>query len=134
MTAVRSQPAPIHPSRSRTALVVSAHGQVRDDWARYFEGLGIRTLRCAGPEAACALLAGDASCALHEQADFAIYDNASVTPPLMLRLIRSPGSLSIAFAEDRISDECGHTPVITSLASDARDRGCIGLRSDRLGR
>ena len=78
--------------------------------------------------------AGDARCPLHEQADFAIYQDSGVTPLLMLKLIRSPRSLPIAFAKDRISETGQHAPVITSLASDAHTSGCIGLPQDRIGR
>ena len=124
-------------ARSRTALVVSAEEQVRADWSRYFERLGLRTLRCVGPQATCPLLAhtgADARCALHEQADVAIYQDSVVTPLLMLKLIRSPRTLPIAFAKDRVSETGQHAPVITSLASDAHTSGCIGLPPDQMGR
>ena len=124
-------------ARSRTALVVSADEQVRADWARYFERLGLRTLRCVGPQATCPLLAdkgGDARCALHEQADFAIYQASVATPLLMLKLIRQRRTLPIAFAKDRVSEIGEHAPVITSLASDAHENGCVGLPQDRIGR
>lgn len=55
-------------SRSRTAVVVGASEDVRTGWARYFEALGFRTLRCADPQVMCSLLAGDVSCPLHRQA------------------------------------------------------------------
>ena len=127
----------IPPSRSRTALVVSADEQVRADWSRYFERLGLRTLRCVGPQATCPLLAhtgGVARCALHEQADFAIYQDSVVTPLAMLKLIRHRRTLPIAFAKDRVSEIGEHAPVIMSLASDAHEDGCIGLPQDRIGR
>lgn len=111
---------------SRTALVVSADPQVRADWARYFEALGLHSLRCVGPEVLCALLAGSRSgCPLHDEADLAVYDRSAVTPELALRLVRAGRSVPIAFAEDRIGPAGRHEPFITSLAADA-DGGCIG--------
>lgn len=124
----------IRPSPSRTALVVSADGEIRADWAQYFEELGMRTLRCVGPQVMCALLSGDERCPLHEEADFAIYERASVTPELTLKLIRPARPLPIAFAKDRISDDGRHRPQITSLASEAQGRGCFGTPPGSLDR
>jgi hypothetical protein len=81
--------------------VVSADPAVRSDWARYFEALSMRTLRCVGPQVLCVLLDG-AHCPLHEEADLAIYDRAALTPELTLRLIRAGRSLPIAFAADKL--------------------------------
>ena len=108
----------------RVALVVSADAGIRGDWARYFEALGMRTLRCSGPDVPCALLAGP-SCPLHDAADIAIYDRATVTPELTLRLIRVTHDLPVAFAQDRLSAEGWHEPAITSVASQGGS-GCIG--------
>lgn len=123
----------IRPARSRTALVVSADADIRADWARAYEALGFRTLRCVGPQVMCALLAGDARCPLHDEADFAVYDRATVTPELTLKLIRRKRSLPIAFAKDRLR-EGHHEPQITSLASDAPDDGCFGRAPGALDR
>ena len=112
------------PSRSRTALVVSADPAVRSDWASYFEAQGLRTLRCVGPQVLCALLDG-AHCPLHEEADLAIYDRASVTPELTLKLIRASRSLPIAFAKDQLDAHGHHEPVVTAVASEGAD-ACIG--------
>lgn len=110
----------MHPSRPRIALVVSADGEVRADWARYFEGLGMRTLRCVGPTVSCALIAGNTRCPLHEEADFAVYDRSSVTPELTLKLLCPKLPLPIVFAQDRISNEGRHEPLVTSLGAEAR--------------
>lgn len=118
--------APTSPPRPRTALVVSADAEIRADWAQAYEALGFRTLRCVGPFVTCALLTGDARCPLHEEADFAVYDRASVTPELTLKLIRPKRSLPIAFANDRLDHDGCHQPQITSLASDALDQACFG--------
>lgn len=116
----------------RAALIVSADTEIRSDWASYFESIGMRTLRCAGPEAHCALLAG-ARCPLHEEADIAVYDRATLTSELTLRLIRAGRTLPIAFAADR-SDAAGrHEPRITSIASQGAD-ACVGLSAAKLGR
>ncbi len=117
---------PIRPARSRTALVVGASEDVRTGWARYFEALRFRTLRCAGPQVMCSLLAGDASCPLHRQADVAVYEETAVTPELMLMLLRSSRSLPIAFGTDRINDRGQHEPQITAVRSGALAPGCVG--------
>lgn len=110
-------------TRSRTALVVSANGAVRADWARYYEAFGIRTLRCVGPQVMCPLVAGDPHCHLYDDADFVVYDQLTVTPELTLKLVRPKRSLPIAFATDRIDHDGHHTPQITSLASATHDSG-----------
>ena len=112
------------PPRARTALVVSADPAVRSDWARYVEALGMRTLRCVGPQVLCALLDG-ARCPLHEEADLAIYDRASITPELTLKLIRASRSLPIAFATDQLDAHGHHEPLITAVASEGAD-ACVG--------
>jgi len=84
----------------------------------------MRTLRCVGPQVLCALLDG-ARCPLHEEADLAIYDRATLTPELTLRLIRASRSLPIAFATDQLDAHGHHEPVITKVASGSAD-ACIG--------
>jgi hypothetical protein len=118
--------------KPRTALIVSADPAVRGDWARMFEALGMKTLRCVGPQVLCALLDGE-RCPLHEEADLAVYDRATVTPELTLRLIRASHALPIAFAQDRVSMERRHEPVITSVASEGAG-SCIGSTARRRGR
>jgi hypothetical protein len=105
-------------------LVVSADAEVRAGWARYFEALGMETLRCSGPLVPCVLLEG-ADCPLHEQADLAIYDRGSMTPELTLGLIRRSSQLPIAFARDRLDAQDHHEPIITTLASEGA-AACIG--------
>lgn len=118
----------------RTALVVSGDPQIRADWARYFEALGMRSLRCVGPQVLCALLDGSRSgCPLHAEADLAVYDRSTVTPELALRLVRVGRSLPIAFAEDHLGPDGRHEPTITALAADATG-GCIGPLMDGTGR
>jgi hypothetical protein len=118
---------------SRTALVVSADPAIRSDWARYFEGLGMRALRCVGPQVTCALLVGS-SCPLHAEADIAVYDRAAVTPEFTLRLMRVGRSLPIAFAKDRLDNVARHVPLVTDILPRGRDDGCFGLAADKLGR
>lgn len=118
---------------NRTALVVSADPEIRGDWARYFEGLGMCALRCVGPQVLCALLDGGARCPLHDEADLAVYHREAVTPELALRLLRVGRSLPIAFADDRIDPEGRHEPSITTLASDAAG-GCFGPPVAGVGR
>jgi hypothetical protein len=118
---------------SRTALVVSADAEVRADWAHYFERIGMRTLRCVGPQIACALLDGD-SCPLHAEADLAIYERAALTPELTLKLMRASRWLPIAFARDQRDGAGHHEPLVTGTMSGGRNNACIGLPSDQLGR
>ncbi len=114
----------IRPSRLRTALIVSGDSAVRADWARHLEALGMRTLRCVGPQVLCVLLDG-AHCPLHDEADLAIYDRSTLTPELTLKLIRASHSLPIAFAKDQLDAHGRHEPVITAVASEGAD-ACVG--------
>lgn len=119
---------------SRTALVVSGDPQIRADWARYFEALGMRSLRCVGPQVLCALLDGSRSgCPLHAEADLALYERSTVTPELALRLMRAGRSLPIAFAEDHLGPDGRHEPSIIALAADAGG-GCFGPAVGGTGR
>lgn len=118
---------------TRTALVISADPEIRADWSRYFEGLGLRALRCVGPQVTCALLGG-ASCPLHAEADIAVYDRDAVTPEFTLRLLRLGRPLPIAFATDRLAPDARHVPLVTDVLPRGRDDGCIGLAVDKLGR
>jgi len=117
-------PKPTDTRDARTALVVSADPAVRADWARSFEAIGMKTLRCVGPQVLCVLLDGG-RCPLHEEADLAVYDRETVTPELTLRLIRASHALPIAFARDRVTENGRHEPVITSVASEGAG-SCIG--------
>jgi len=108
-------------TRSRTVLVVSADPAVRADWSRCFEALGMRTRRCVGSQVLCVLLDGGRQCPLHDEADLAIYDEAALTPELIVRLVRARHSLPIAFAKDRLNAAGHHEPLITSVASHDRD-------------
>ena len=111
---------PFRSSPPRTALVVSADPAVRSDWARYFEARGMRSLRCVGPEVLCVLIDG-VRCPLHEEADLAIYDRASVTPELTLKLVRASDAFPIAFAKDVLDADGRHEPVVTAVASEGAD-------------
>lgn len=118
---------------ARTALIVSADPEIRADWARYFERLGMRTLRCVGPQVACALIGGT-TCPLHADADIAVYDGAAITPEFTLRLLRAGRTLPIAFAKDRLDGETRHVPLVTDVLPRGRNEGCIGPAVDHLVR
>lgn len=118
--------------RPRTALVVSADPEIRADWARYFNALGMRTTRCGGPRSGVCPLLGGTRCPFHEGADIAIYDRATLTPELTLRIVRAGRSLPIAFAQDRLDQHGHHEPAITAIADDGIDT-CVGS-SDSLAR
>lgn len=121
------------PPRVRTALVVSADPDVRGDWAGYFEGLGLRSLACAGPSPRCALLE-QGSCPLLQQADVAVYDRSTLTPQLTLRLVRTSRAVPIAFARDQRDEHGHHQPLVTGVASRARTTACIGIPGPEVGR
>jgi len=109
---------------ANTALIVSGDPAVRAGWARFFDARGLRTIRCVGPQVLCVLLDGG-RCPLHDEATIAIYDRASLTPELTMRLIRADRSVPIAFAADRLDAEGHHEPLITSVAPRGR-AVCIG--------
>ena len=118
-------------SQPKTALVVSSDPQVRSDWARYFASLGMATLSCAGPQPQCGR--AGTPCPLHAAADLAVYDRATLTPELTLRLVRAGRSLPIALAADRLDPAGRHAPRITAIASRSLD-ACVGLSAEKLSR
>jgi hypothetical protein len=65
-----------------SVLVMSGDSALRGDWAKFFEEQGMRTIRCAGPEATTCALEIGRSCPLHQEADLIFYDEESVTPRL----------------------------------------------------
>jgi hypothetical protein len=88
---------------------------LREGWARTFEGLGMRALRCAGPENTSCALETSARCPLHDDADLAFYDQESVTAALAVRLLTLPRTLPITLARDRATPEGGHEPMPVQL-------------------
>lgn len=94
----------------RRLVVVSADPERRTRWAGYFESEGARTMRCAGPEVACALARGLLRCPLLDDADGAVYDAAAVTPEFLIGLVRRYPNLNLAFARD--TDQPGGQPII----------------------
>jgi len=101
----------LHPHR--TVLVMSADPAVREGWARYFETRGLGVIRCAGPEATHCALALGPHCPLHDEADAAYYENASVTEELAADLIKRPRLLPIFFANDRLTADGQHEPEVS---------------------
>ena len=93
-----------------TVLVMSKDPALREGWARSFEALGMRAMRCAGPENTSCALETSARCPLHDDADVAFYDQESVTAALAVRLLTLPRTLPIALARDRATPEGGHEP------------------------
>jgi hypothetical protein len=110
-----------------TVLVMSKDPILREGWARTFEGLGMRAMRCAGPEnTSCALDSGT-RCPLHDDADVAFYDQESVTAELAVKLLTLPRTLPITLARDREMPEGGHEPVPVQLL-DPRAGGWLRRR------
>jgi hypothetical protein len=88
---------------------------VREGWARTFEALGMRAVRCAGPDNTSCALENSARCPLHDDTDVAFYDQDSVGAWLAVRLLTLPRTIPIALARDRGTAEGGHEPVPTQF-------------------
>jgi hypothetical protein len=101
---------------------MSTDPTVRDGWAKTFEALGMRVMRCAGPENTTCALENSARCPLHDDADVAFYDQNSVTAALAVRLLTLPRTLPITLARTRKTPEGGHEPVPVQLL-DPRGQG-----------
>jgi len=114
--AIRSSTA----SSSLTVLVMSRDGERRSDWAEYFEGFGLRTMRCAGPQATTCALSLDRRCPLHEEADFIFYDQESLTPELESQLRQLPPLAPIAYARSERDARGRQFPVATDIFSGRR--------------
>ena len=93
---------------------------VRGGWARTFEALGMRAMRCAGPENTSCALETNARCPLHDDADVAFYDQSSVTAALAVKLLTLPRTLPMTLARDRQTEEGGHAPVPRQLLDACR--------------
>lgn len=105
-----------------TVLVMSKDPALREGWARTFEAIGMRAMRCAGPDNTSCALESSARCPLHDDADVAFYDQDSVTAELAVRLLTQPRTLPITLARDRETPEAGHEPVPVQLL-DPRGQG-----------
>lgn len=105
-----------------SVLAMSKDPVVREGWARTFEALGMRAMRCAGPENTSCALESAARCPLHDDADVAFYDQDSVTAALAVKLLTLPRTLPITLARDRETPEGGHEPVPVQLL-DPRSHG-----------
>lgn len=79
-------------------LVMSGDAERRAEWAKFFEEQGMRTIRCAGPEATTCALEIGTRCPLHQEADLIFYDEESVTPRLEEQLDLIPLITPIAYA------------------------------------
>ena len=102
-------------SAPTTVLVMSKDPVLREGWARSFEALGMRAMRCAGPENTACALETSARCPLHDDADVAFYDQESVTAALAVRLLTLPRTLPITLARDRATPDGGHEPMPVQL-------------------
>jgi hypothetical protein len=114
--AIRSSRSP----RPMSVLVMSADAERRGEWARFFEDQGMRTIRCAGPEATSCALETSNRCPLHEEADLIFYDHLSVTRALEEQLDLIPLPTLIAYASSMHSPGGGQYPVTERLRSAAR--------------
>jgi len=88
---------------------------LREGWARSFEALGMKAMRCAGPENTSCALETSAHCPLHDDADVAFYDQESVSAALAVRLLTLPRTLPITLARDRATPDGGHEPMPVQL-------------------
>jgi hypothetical protein len=94
---------------------MSKDPSLREGWARSFEALGMRAMRCSGPENTSCALETSARCPLHDDADVAFYDQESVTAALAVRLLTLPRTLPITLARDRVTPDGGHEPLPVQL-------------------
>lgn len=108
------------PSLTRTVLVVCADGAVRSDWATYFEASGLRTRRCVGATVSCVLLDGWRHCPLQDEADLAVYEQQSCTPSFRERLLRTARIVPFALAEDQLTSDGRHEPIVAEVIPPAR--------------
>jgi hypothetical protein len=113
---IRSSSAP----SSLTVLVMTGDGHRRDDWAKYFEKVGVRPIRCAGPEATTCALSLEKRCPLHQEADFIFYEEESVTPQLEGQLRALPPNAPIAYARTKVGSDGREFPVATRIFSRTR--------------
>jgi hypothetical protein len=111
--AIRSASAP----SSLTVLVMSGDSHRREDWAKHFERVGIRPIRCAGPANSTCALSLQQRCPLHEEADFIFYDEESITPELEGQLRMLPPSASIAYARSQRDADGREFPITTMIFS-----------------
>jgi hypothetical protein len=101
---------------------MSGDAERRAEWAKFFEEQGMRTIRCAGPEAASCALEIDTRCPLHEHADMIFYDEESVTPRLEEQLDLIGLATPIAYARSmRMRD--GRQYPVTERVRPADRRG-----------
>ncbi len=101
--------------RPTTVLVMSRDPEIREGWARHFERIGMRVMRCAGPSnTTCALDVAE-RCPLHDDADVAFYDQDSVTDELAVDLLTLPRLVPITFARDRLTADGDHKPIPVRL-------------------
>jgi len=87
---------------------MSADAKRRGDWATFFEGQGMQTIRCGGPQATSCALEVSNRCPLHEHADLIFYDEESITPALEEQLDLTPLATPVAYARTmrtRLGDE-----------------------------
>ena len=99
---------------------MTADGHRREDWADYFERLGIKTIRCAGPQATTCALTLQQRCPLHEAADCIFYDEEATTPELLAQLRANPPSVPIAYARSQRDAEGRERAVPTHVVSPTR--------------
>jgi hypothetical protein len=107
------------PARPLAVLVMSSDGDRRAQWAKFFEEQGMRTIRCAGPEATTCALEIGTSCPLHHDADLIFYDEESVTPRLEEQLDMLPLTTPIAYASTMRTRDGRQYPVTERVRSAA---------------
>jgi hypothetical protein len=107
-------------ARPMSVLVMSGDATRRGDWAKFFEEQGMRTIRCAGPEATTCALEIGRSCPLHQEADLIFYDEAGITPRLEEQLDLIPLITPIAYASTMREPSGRQYPVTERVRSAAR--------------
>jgi hypothetical protein len=108
------------PARPMAVLVMSSDPNRRAEWAKFFEEQGMRTIRCAGPEATTCALEIGTSCPLHQEADLIFYDEESVTPRLEEQLDLIALTTPIAYAGTMRQRDGRQYPVTERVRPAAR--------------
>ncbi|HZC31406.1 MAG TPA: hypothetical protein VE261_07800 [Gaiellaceae bacterium] len=97
------------------AVVVAHDPHIREGWARSLEATGMEVARCAGPTVSCALLRGDARCALLDAAGLALYQEALLTEPFLTRLAAARPAAMVVATRDRHHADGAHEPAMSHV-------------------
>ena len=103
------------------AVVVSSDPEIREDWARALEAVGMHVTRCAGPTISCVILREGCRCPLLDDAGLAIY-HESVLSGEFEDCLRAVGTRAMAVAtRDRRRLDGSHEPSMSHVIAAPSD-------------